>query len=118
MTISNTDDTIDSRDIIERLKELEELIAGESTPEDFLSYCQEYDNLVSLAEEASYSPDWKYGETLIHRDYFKTYMDEMIRDCYELPELPRFMIIMLDYDALEQDYFSVDFDGQEFLIRC
>ena len=41
----------------------------------------------------------------------------MVADCYAMPELPSFMTVTLDYDALEQDYTSVDFDGVEYLIR-
>ncbi len=75
--------------------------------------------LTALADEcADYSADWKYGETLIRRSYFESYMDEMVEDCYTLPkDAPSWMSIELDYDALEQDYMSVDFDGVEYLIR-
>lgn len=105
-TISNTDNTIDSRDIIARIKELED-------------DAEELRILTELAEECeTLASDWQYGETLIHRDYFETYMDEMIEDCYTLPkDMPSWMSIKLDYVALEQDYSSVDFDGQEYLIR-
>ena len=135
--IHNGMDIIDSRDVIARLKELEDerdnAKATEDTDADDLWTAEngeefgadwteeqedEYQELTALAEEASGSPDWKYGETLIRRDYFETYMDEMVEDCYTLPkDMPSWMSIVLDYDALEQDYSSVDFDGQEYLIR-
>jgi len=75
--------------------------------------------LLELADEcSSMASDWEYGETLIHRSYFEEYMDEMVQDWYTLPaDMPSWMSIKLDYDALEQDYSSVDFDGQEYLIR-
>lgn len=116
---TNIDSVIDSRDIIERIEELETLIAEESTNEQFLEWCEEYDTLKTLAEECEqYASDWEYGETLIHRNYFEQYMDEMIEDCYELPkDLPYWMSIKLDYDALEQDYASVYFGDEEYLIR-
>lgn len=130
-TIDNSQDVIDSRDIIERIEELESLQAdmveqldkGEISESDMLVFDndegKELDSLRELAEQCQdYASDWLYGETLIHRDYFKTYMDDMIADCYELPsDMPAWMSIVLDYYALEQDYSSVDFDGQEFLIR-
>lgn len=74
--------------------------------------------LTELAEECkALASDWKYGETLIRRDYFETYMDEMVADCYTLPDdMPSWMSIVLDYVALEQDYTCVDFDGVEYLI--
>lgn len=75
--------------------------------------------LLELADEcSSMASDWQYGETLIHRDYFEDYMNEMVQDWYTLPaDMPSWMSIKLDYVALEQDYSSVDFDGQEYLIR-
>lgn len=111
-TFTNTDSTIDSRDIIERIEELE------NNGCDFDEH-EELETLKALAEECEdYAPDWTYGTTLIHRDHFKQYMDEFIQDCYEIPkDLPSFMIITVDYVALEEDYTSVDFDGQEYLIR-
>lgn len=136
---TNTDSVIDSRDIIERIEELEIKlntlweVEKEDIPFDVfletlysasnhigLDVADEYKILKALAEECEqYASDWEYGETLIHRDYFEQYMDEMIEDCYELPkDLPYWMSIKLDYDALEQDYTSVYFDGEEFLIRC
>jgi len=61
--------------------------------------------------------DW-YPQCLIARSHFETYMDEMIADCYEVPkDLPSWMSITLDYVALEQDYSSVDVDGNEYLYR-
>lgn len=118
--IINKDNVIDSRDIIERIEELEELIAGESTGDEFLEYTTEYDLLSSLAEECSdYASDWEYGETLIHEDYFEQYMDEMVRDCGYLPkDIPDWISISVDYDALKQDYTEVDFDGETYYIRC
>lgn len=115
-TISNTDDTIDSRDIIERLAELEDQC--ELSYLDYDEY-EEYAALYSIAEECEdIASDWLYGEQLIRRPYFEQYMDEMIEYCYELPkDMPYWMSIKLDYNALEQDYSSVDFDGVEYLIR-
>lgn len=115
-TISKYDDVIDSREIIERIGYL-----TNQCEDDFLDY-DEYNELVTLsdlAEECSdLSSDWEYGEPLIHRDYFETYMDEMVEGCYEIPKnMPFWMSIKLDYAALGQDYSSVFFGGQEYLIR-
>lgn len=115
-TISNMDDVIDSRDIIERIQELtDECESSYLDYDDYMELCTLYD----LAEEcADYSRDWEYGETLIRRSYFEDYIDEMVEDCYELPkDMPSWMSINLDYNALEMDYTSVDFDGIEYLIR-
>jgi hypothetical protein len=77
--------------------------------------------LKSLADEAAnYSRDWRHGETLIHGDYFIQYIEELLQDIYDLPrKLPDYLVI--DWEAtaknIEHDYTSVDFDGEEYLIR-
>jgi len=120
-TLNNQSDVIDSRDIIERIEELTDLIQENenSTDDSGESDKKELALLLELQRQCiDYASDWEYGETLIRREFFKQYMDEMIEDCYELPkDMPYWMTIKLDYDALEQDYTSVDFDGQEYLIR-
>ena len=161
-TISNTDDTIDSRDIIERIVELQDtrdslqtdyddavtaldefeddpstFAQDGSTPDELREAveaakkaldtwntsddAEELRILEALQEEASgYSPDWTYGSQLIRRSYFEQAMDEMVADCYGdqyTKDLPSFMTLTLDYDALEQDYTGVDFGGVEYLIR-
>jgi hypothetical protein len=136
--ISNTDDMIESRDIIERIEELsserEELAdvivaceadGHESTKaqkalEDFdTGDGLELKALQALAEKAeNYCPDWTYGAQLIRHDYFEQAMDDMVADCYELPkDLPFWMTITYDYEALKQDYTEVDFDGEVYYVR-
>lgn len=129
--ISNDMKVIDSRDIIDRIEKLEELISDESTNMRFLEECKEYyilsleewckecDKLKTLEEQCKeYVSDWEYGVTLIRESYFEEYMDDMIQDCYELPkDLPFWMSITYDYEALKQDYTEVDFNGIIYLVR-
>ena len=137
--ISNTDNTIDSRDVIARIEELEaERVAIESPDSVFIEtkrLIEEFDNseegqeLIALKVLAAqgedyapdwkyYAPDWKYGAQLIHEDYFETAMDEMLEDCGDIPrDLPSYLTITVDYDALKQDYTAIDFDGQTYYIR-
>lgn len=81
----------------------------------------ELNALKSLADEAAdYSSAWRHGETLIHRNYFIQYVEELLQDIGDLPrKLPDYLVI--DWEAtaqnIEQDYSSVDFDGEEYLIR-
>ncbi len=123
-TISNMNNTIDSRDVIERIEELEIIINDADTEEsanseEVAEAREELRILLALQEEAEgYSSDWEYGSQLIRRSYFEEAMDEMVEECYALPkDMPFWMSIKLDYDALEQDYTSVDFDGVEYLIQ-
>lgn len=125
--ITNQDDVIDSREIIERIEELLSEMPEDDTEARQWDGWAELKALEALAEEASSSPDWHHGETLIRRSYFVDYIEELISDCYELPkELTSgqwpYRHITIDYKAAaeeaEQDYMSVDFDGVEYLIRA
>jgi hypothetical protein len=146
MTISTTDDVIDSRDVIARIEELRDTLEAlreefDSNPEndgvDFDDWSRnqtamtsaEVDELAALeqlAEEASGSPDWTYGEALIRESYFTDYIEQLINDCYEMPkelnsgEWP-WRHVTVDYEeAAEEakaDYIDCDFDGVTYLIR-
>lgn len=61
--------------------------------------------------------DW-YPDYLTHENHFETAMDEMVADCYEIPkDLPSFMTIVLDYDALKEDYTEITFEGETYYYR-
>lgn len=119
--ISNTDNTIDSRDVITRIEELRALDELEDEEKEELL------TLETLAEQAESFPDWTYGETLISDNYFTQYIEELISDCYEIPkefnsgEWP-WRHMSIDYEAAaeeaKQDYMEVDFNGTTFLIRA
>ena len=137
--ISNLGDTIDSRDVIARIEELEaewedlrsamdDHNTDSDAYEEASAALKEFDNseegqeliaLIALAEQGEdYAPDWKYGALLIHEDYFETAMDEMLEDCGDIPrDLPSYLTITVDYAALKQDYTAIDFNGQTYYIR-
>ena len=128
MTISNTDDVIDSRDVIARIEELIELRGelGWDPTAEHRELKEELAALEKLAEEASGSPDWNYGETLIRETYFTDYIEQLIDDCYEMPkelksgEWP-WRHVTVDYaaaaDEAKVDYIDCDFGGVTYLIR-
>lgn len=139
-TIDNSEDIIDSRDVIARIEELEnerddytapnkdgyQTMIGADWAVDNPEDAAELAALQSLAKEAECAPDWSYGETLIRRSYFVDYTEQLINDCYELPKEMNsgqwpYRHMTIDYEAaareLEHDYTSVDFDGVEYLIR-
>lgn len=137
--INNTDDVIDSRDVIERIEELEneqaelvqKLSDGEITEAEMREFDadegMELDSLRSLAEQCEGYGDWQYGEQVIRRSYFVDYITDLIHDCYELPKDMNsgrwpYSHLTFDYEAAaneaEIDYMSVDFNGVEYLIRC
>ena len=133
--IDNTDDVIDSRDIIARIQLLEELRDehvigapdGTETPnpegwrEEYPDDAEELDMLTALADEAKdYAPDWEYGATLIRETYFVDYCQELVEDIGDLPKgLPSY--IEIDWTAtarnIRMDYTEVEFGGVTYLIR-
>jgi hypothetical protein len=136
MSFDNSDDVIDSRDIIERITELESELADflEETEEDedgvevVVNDEDDFDDIAELRtlrelrdEVDGYASDWKYGVTLIRRTYWVEYVEEMLKDIGDLPrDIPSY--IEIDWEAtasnIEQDYSTVDFDGEEYLYRC
>ena len=118
--IDNTQDIIDSRDIIARIEELEGI--EEPNAEE----AQELAILLKVQEQAEDYSDWKYGEALIRESYFTDYIKELIDDCYELPKEFNsgawpWRHMTLDYEAAadeaKDDYTWIDFDGVTYLIR-
>ena len=127
--IDNNQDILDSRDIITRLEELDDEIEGmyeglsENDKLDLSApIFTEIDNLEDerqslrdLIEEASSSPDWSYGETLIRDSYFKIYAQELAESCGMINDTSSWPCRHIDWeqaaDELQIDYTCVDFDG-------
>ena len=114
---SNSDDVLDSRSIIERIEALESIEPGDLDDDEKA----ELATLKALEEEASGSPDWRYGETLIRDSYFTDYAQETAEDCGMLKDATSWPLTCIDWDEaadqLKQDYFSVAFDGVTYWIR-
>ena len=141
MKIDNCKNVLDSRDIISRLEELEsDFEDWKEEQENELGKCDEnspqepvqdsdfddWDELVTLRElndvGEDASPDWSYGATLIHEDYFVEYCREMLDDIGDLPKaLPWYIENNIDWkgvaEDLKVDYIEVDFAGENYLIR-
>jgi hypothetical protein len=136
-SIDNTQDVMDSRDVIKRFEEITsevEALAEEAGQEldDFLKdnesdEAMEYKTLKQVCEDGENSPDWTHGETLISDSYFTDYIEELINDCYEMPKEINsggwpWRHIKIDFEAAadeaKQDYFEIDFDGIIYWIRA
>lgn len=132
--ISNSDDVIDSRDVIERIEDLEgeRNAANEDAPavdddgftawdRDNVEEAAELAALKALASEAEgYAPDWRYGATLIRESYFTEYCQQLVEDIGDLPNgMPGYLVI--DWEAtarnIKVDYTEVDFGGIAYLVR-
>lgn len=125
---TNSDDIIDSRDIIKRIEELEELITSddsnelpETAPVAGEEERAELAVLKSLADEAEGCADWRYGEALIRDSYFETYAQELAEDCGTITGSEGWPLNCIDWEKaareLQTDYTSVDFDGVTYWIR-
>lgn len=120
--ITNTQNTLDSRDIQERIDELTELkerLADEGDPmnEDEQD---ELDKLVSFKDEVD-SSEWNDGIQFISEDYFEDYAKEFAEDIGAIGRDMQWPANCIDWEAaadvLRMDYNQADFDGQAYLYR-
>ena len=112
--ITNDQDIIDSRDVIDRIDYLE----GSEDEEDI----EELEALNKLAEQASGSADWTYGETLIRDSHFRDYAEQLAEDLDLIKINTSWPRTSIDWEQaaeeLQIDYTNVDFDGVEYWIRA
>lgn len=72
--------------------------------------------LKELQDAVNSLPD---DESCIHDNVMDSYLEDMVNDCYALPDnLPSFISLTIDYDALKQDYTSFDLGGNIYWVRC
>lgn len=78
--------------------------------------------LEKLNDEASGYGDWDHGETLIHRSHFVEYAHQLAEDIGAISGDETWPATCIDWEKaaeeLEADYMTIDFDGEEFLMRC
>lgn len=128
--ISNSEDIIDSREVIERIKDLTDQrdTFNEDPTENAIfeltdDEVKELAALVKLADEAEgYADDWRYGVTLIRETYFETYAREFAEDMHgEAIKNASWPFDSIDWEAaasdLQMDYTSVEFDGVSYWVR-
>ncbi len=114
----NTDDIIDSRDVIERIKELESSIEIDTEDGADSVEVEELATLKALAEEGESSSDWPHGEILIRDSHFQDYAREYGEDCCEIPTHEHWPLYCIDWEQtareLQQDYVRIEFDGIDY----
>ncbi len=130
--IDTNADILDVRDIIQRVEELrEEREASDILPaqyggpddtwqderaelamlESFLSEIQ------GCGGDEQWEGEW-YPGSLIADSYFEKAMDELLEDIGDIPrDLPSYLTITIDYDALQSDYSSADLNGTTYWMR-
>ena len=112
MTLDGTDDVFDSRDVIERIAELEATAFADRT-EDEKGELLELEN---FAREASdYCPDWQYGERFIRDSYFEDYAREFAEDIGAIKSDASWPLYAIDWERaardLQIDYTSFELYG-------
>lgn len=116
---SNSDDLIDSRDVIETIRALESLREEYGDDEIDVDYLEALKALQAEAEP--YAADWQYGETLIRDSYFQTYAMEFADDIGAVDLKAGWPNSCIDWeraaDELKMDYTEVSFDGVDYWIR-
>ncbi len=135
MSIDNTDDIIDSRDVIARIEELEEErddIESDDTldAEHVATNLTEWDAdngdelraLKALADQAEgYCEDWHHGATLIRDSYFREYAQQFAEDIGAINPQATWPNNCIDWDKaaneLQSDYSAVEFDDVTYWVR-
>ena len=123
-----TDNFFDSREVMERIAELEEVgtdTNSEGTEFDADRLCdefrEEYDALIELRDDAEGNiADWEYGETFISENAFTDYMMELLSDIGYLPaDLPGWIVIDEEETAsnMKEDYTEFEFRGTTYYAR-
>jgi len=101
-------------------------LSDNGSEEFIINYSQEvedYNNIIEFCDELeACAPDYQYGESVIHEDYFTEYSTDLVKDCGYIPnELPDFIENNIDWDGvaeeLKVDYTTVEYEGSTYHIR-
>lgn len=118
-SISKYDNTIDSRDVDARISELSDMVEEDTIDEEEK---EELSALLAFKGEAEgYAPDWPYGRALINDDYFTEYAQDLAHNLGFTDNVGSWLYSCIDWEQaareLQQDYTSVEFDGQTFWVK-
>ena len=116
--INNTSDIIDSRDVIERIAELEQARDIADLDDD---ETEELAALVAFAEAGSSVEDWEYGAGFVRDSYFEEYARELADDIGAIDANASWPLSCIDWEQaareLRMDYTAVEFDGVTYWVR-
>lgn len=133
---SNSDDTLNSRDLIEHLENLRDQVESQVPDlaldkikaEDVSEYEEESPDLeeyIALrdfcAEAKDYADDWHHGATLIRESYFTRYAKELADDIGAINGNEGWPLNWVDWAAaareLKQDYTEIEWNGVTYYVR-
>lgn len=113
--ITGNETVLDTRDIDVRIEYLER--DDDDATDDERA---ELAYLIELRDSALIA-DWHYGATLIHDDHFEEYAQEMAEDIGAINRDAAWPYMHIDWaaaaDALQEDYFSVEVNGNTYWVR-
>lgn len=125
--ISNSEDVIDSRDVIARIEELKD---DQETYDDrdiwaqmYPDEAEELEALEKLAEEGENdAAEWEDGAILVRDSHFETYAEELAEELGLTHDDQRWPYTHIDWAAaandLKQDYSEIEFDGVTYWVRA
>ena len=114
--LTSSPELFDSRDVIERIEELEAVPTIDREPDDQ----EELDALYALQDDAECLDDWEHGATFIRDDYFSDYVEELLKEVGYIPgDLPSWVVIDWDEtaDNMQADYTDFEFMGTTYWAR-
>lgn len=137
MSISSSDNLIDSRDVVKRIEELTDELQELADDQDvdlddptavrnmktfgLEDEATELADLLDLQEQAEGYCSWRHGVTLINGDYFKKFAQEFAEDVGLIKSDSNWPYTCIDWeqaaDELKQDYTGVEFAGETFYVR-
>ena len=117
MTISKFDDIIDSRDLMERIEELEDEIDNlDDEEKEGLELLKKF-----ASEFEGYAPDFAYGEVAIRDSYFKQYAMDLAEDIGAIDRNSSWPNTCIDWEQaareLQMDYSGIEFEGVTYWVR-
>jgi hypothetical protein len=118
--VDNSENIMDSRDVIARMDDLQAIIDDEdSDADDKSDAADELATLQSLADEGI--TEWEDGATLIRDSYFEEYAEQLAEDIGAIGRDAGWPLDHIDWaaaaDALKMDYSSFEFDGVTYWAR-
>jgi len=113
---------IEENEEAEEISDISEVdFENEAFSEMYSEEIEEYEQVNDFCEELSnYAADFEHGESIIHSDYFEDYARELVEECgYISKDFPSWIAIDWEStaEAVKEDYTSVDFQGETYLIR-
>lgn len=119
--VTPSEDIIDSRDVIERIAELEAMPFEGLRREDDPEIGEEYAALRDLREQGETLGDWAYGVALISDDYFVEYAKQLAEDIGAIDREAAWPACHIDWaaaaDSLQMDYTDIEFCGVTYWAR-